>query len=193
MKHLIITAFLLLILIVLTSIDCQANFAHCPNDVCTNTVYVRDCGKDCYPVSGIRLKLSSVMNVEIDDVTKPIYTKINIVPCDGPDHCGANMLANCQSPDSPYWEEFNDGLYRMGCVHFAGFEKKTVKQLKEDPSKVAAYEAEKVIYEAEQAAIETKRQEIILGFENLDDIQVRILLKKMLRHYIKKNKGVDLR
>lgn len=163
-----------------------------PTNNRTYLIYDR-CPAPCYPMveNGVVKNLAThdVKDVQVDDITKPIYSTPNTIepcssvlecsnlirahcPVEGVNNCPIEDLINyCQAPDLPYYRSIGGGSYEAYCTHLTGYQQKTVKKLVLDSAKLAAYNAANSAAATEAAAKAAKaltRRTVMIACAKLD-------------------------
>lgn len=112
----------------------------------------RNSGEKCFDLGNNPSSVFSEIDVEVDDYTKPNYSKSEIESCLSFDDCDSKFaVKSClDSLENPIK---NYDLLQVYCSKFAGYDKKLEKSIGLDSVKVSALNAQKAI-EAQAATKE---------------------------------------
>jgi hypothetical protein len=105
--------------------------------------FEKDClkyGEKCYEVSDKPAKIFSEVDVQIDDKSKPKYSKSQVNQCG--EYCEV-LFKDLKCDDELESPIFNKDLKQIYCSKFIGFDKKLEKQMAVDSVKVADYDKER--------------------------------------------------
>src|SRR5688572_3949192 len=102
---------LLLIMILSTSLQAN-NWIHAPGGVPSGVTYTSDCGKDCFCLDcadgpPIEVDVCDIVEVEVDDLDSPIFSKNQVTACGGHEECKAVVgLLKCDDTEErPVYRE----------------------------------------------------------------------------------------
>lgn len=112
-------------------------------------------GHACLKADGLDLDALKVVDAQVDDLSKPLYgAASNVQACFPEESCQA-LIAQpgfCEAPDQPFYRVAGGG-YEAYCSALLGYEKKTEKQLAEDPAKLQAKADAAAAAQARQAKL----------------------------------------
>lgn len=122
-------------------------------------------GESCFNIGDYPTSVYSEVEIEVDDLQNPIYSKNDTESCLSDEDCSAKFLALvCTQND--YEKIKNLDLLQVYCVKLAGYEKKYEKTIQLDSQKLSAWqsqEANKATERAREMAIQTALKRIECG------------------------------
>jgi len=155
----------------------------------------------CFDITGKPIQYNKVIQIEVDDTSKPIYSKENINACNGEVDCydaiapACTPIVNTNSFATvadevcvEYCEDFPEhaaivsaDFTEVYCTKLVGYQKKYFDKLVEDAALKAAYEQEKADKEAEKVAKKASKdaaKEILKNCTKADDClgEIKLLL-----------------
>ena len=145
---------------ILLSSDCDA----------VKTIYTRmsTCSQshdDCIQLpEGYNCQTFSELDTEIDDLTRPLYSQSSSEPCQDQESCQAILAEKVCSPgESALISESFTTVYCSSFPIPAGYQKKTVKMIREDQDKKASYDAIQVAQIARESSLSAKIRQMDCG------------------------------
>lgn len=122
-------------------------------------------GEKCYDIGSYPSSVYSETDIEVDDYSKPTYSKIDVTSCLDEADCSAKFLAKvCSQID--YNKIKNLDLLQVYCVKLAGYEKKYEKTITLDSQKLSAWQSQEAVKASERAremAIQTALARVECG------------------------------
>lgn len=122
-------------------------------------------GERCFDIGDLPSSVFSEVDEEVDDTSKPIYSKSEMVSCVSEANCDLIFLTKVCT-DSTEQLIKNYDLLEVYCSKWVGYEKKLQKTIAQDASKLAAFQAQKAIEEAarqKEASIQVALKRIECG------------------------------
>ena len=101
-------------------------------------------GERCFDLGDLPSSVFSEVDEEVDDHTKPIYSKSEMVSCVSEANCDLIFLTKVCT-DSTEQLIKNYDLLEVYCSKWVGYEKKFQKTIAQDASKLTAYQTQKAI------------------------------------------------
>jgi len=159
---------------------------------------------ECFDITGKPIQYNKVIQIEVDDTSKPIYSKENINACNGEVDCydaiapACTPIVNTNSFATvadevcvEYCEDFPEhaaivsaDFTEVYCTKLIGYQKKNIDKLVEDESLKAAYEAELAAKEQEKLDKEAAKEaaKLILKDCKKDDKFDKACFQKLLEY-----------
>lgn len=110
--------------------------------------------EECFDLGEYPSSVYSEIDVEVDDTSKPIYSKNEVQSCQSSEECEAIHVSKvCSNGESSIK---NLELMQVYCSKFLSYDKKTIKSIGLDQTKLAAYNLElqnKASIQAKESAI----------------------------------------
>lgn len=104
-------------------------------------------GEKCFDIGDLSSSVFSEVDEQVDDTSKPIYSKSEMVSCVSEANCDLIFLTKvCTDATESLIKNYN--LLEVYCSKWVGYEKKLQKTIAQDGSKLAAFQAQKAIEEA---------------------------------------------
>lgn len=123
----------------------------------------KNSGEKCYDLGDYPAGIFSEIDIEVDDNSKPIYSKNEIQPCSSVETCQAiNATKQCSiTGESPIVRLDTMEVY---CSRFVGYEKKLEKTISLDQAKLSAWESQEAI----KAQARQKEDGVQLAIRKID-------------------------
>lgn len=100
----------------------------------------KECPGKCYDIGSNPSKVYSEVDVEVDDLNKPVYDKKSYEACSDEQDCSLKTRSKVCETD--YSASYKTEDLIVFCMKLTGYEKKTEKQMQIDEVKLAAYQQE---------------------------------------------------
>lgn len=139
---------------------------------------------ECLCFDGIEnWKSVNLVQTEVDDISKPILVEREVEPCSGKEECELKLQdKKCNDFRGPFISEVYERLY---CIEQAGFQKKIIHELRNDPVKKAAFEkAEKDKEKDQKDRKDKKKADKVKARADIDSATTIAQLRKALKDYI---------
>lgn len=138
-------------------------------------------GERCFDLGELPSSVFSEVDEEVDDTSKPIYSKSEMVSCVSKANCDLIFLTKVCT-DSTESLIKNYDLLEVYCSKWVGYEKKLQKTITQDAQKVSAWESQKAIEatgRAREMAIQTALKRIDCGKRVIGLLVVRNSTKSL--------------
>ena len=165
--------------------------ANCGNDGYKYTSYIRkqSCDKnhiDCINIfNGHNCKTDSNLDIQVDDKKRPKFSKSNPVTCVDDNDCQTKLAAKvCVDTLETAIKNLLSNPKEVYCSKQIGFFQKTIKMVREDPVRKAAWDADPSNPVNIRALRRTRRQQLVALIPDVGDAdltQLRAIVKKMMR------------
>jgi len=122
-------------------------------------------GERCFDLGDLPSSVFSEVDEEVEDGSKPIYSKSEMIACVSEANCDLIFLTKVCT-DSTEQLIKNYDLLEVYCSKWVGYEKKLQKTIAQDAQKVSAWESQKAVEATERArelAIQTALKRIECG------------------------------
>lgn len=107
-------------------------------------------GEECFDMGDLPSSVYSEVDIEVDDETKPNYSKNEIESCASLLDCDSkHAIKTCSDPQESSIKNYD--LLQVYCSKFLSYDKKLIKSIALDAIKLTAYQAEQVTKAALQA------------------------------------------
>lgn len=101
-------------------------------------------GEVCFDLGGNPSSIFSEIDIEVDDNSKPIYSKNEIQPCVSDASCDLIFLTKtCTNPQESLIKNYD--LQEVYCSRFLSYEKKLQKSIALDSQKLSAWQTQEVV------------------------------------------------
>jgi len=138
-------------------------------------------GQECFEISSIAPAINDVIDVQVDDVTKPVYSaKVKVLACTDKADCYLKIepvctgtgparicLGYCQASPNPqpnsYMPIVAADFSQVYCTSVTGYQQKWVKQLQENATKKSARDAANVAKASLEASIAQGAKDMAFG------------------------------
>lgn len=149
----------------------KTDLRNCETQPVTSHTRMSDCGQGCVEITN-KFKCETYLeqDTQVDDLTKPKYTKSNETVCSGEEDCRtvADSLP-CPQGESGLTSDPYIEAYCSSYPKPSGYLQKTVQKFREDATKKAAYDAGELAKKNRSDARKTKIAEMKTLKTKLED------------------------
>ena len=149
----------------------------------------RECDKkhsDCISVrKGFNCQTDSEQDTSVDDTSSPIIVKRDLDTCVDDDECQTKLVALvCTDTSLTAIKRLDLDPKEVYCPEQIGFNQKTVRMIREDAVKKAAWDVNSANPKVRRALRKARRQQLAAAITTIDGAnltQLKAIVKKMMR------------